>query len=473
MRTLEVLMLLLLLPAVGGLLGPRSWMQYPMRRWMRLSWALAAITFVLHAYYEGPHWQMVPAYLALIAAGFALFEQRLRWWMPRLTGAACLLLVAISVGASWLLPMFRLPMPTGRYPVGTTIVHLVDASRREIHGMAPRGPRELMVQIWYPAEGTKKPLAPYRRWAETTALSSYMAMIRTHSQVEAEVAHPVPLFPVLLFSPGWKNSRTESVWQMEDLASHGFVVVAIDYPYNSQPVAFSDGRVLFSKETRDIDDFTGHTAEDALAYANAEANYEAQDNSFVLDQLELMNFKTGNRFFVALDTKHVGAFGHSFGGGVAMETALRDSRVLGAINYDGWTFGDVGEAGLPKPFMIMYEPYPAPSIADLTSSDRARRSEAEVNRWDQANIQRALEAHGGYRVFIPTAKHMNFADRSLYSPLRSRTDSGTIDPVRVHEIVEAYTLAFFSQLLKRDSEPLLEAVPSPFPEVRYEVFARR
>jgi pimeloyl-ACP methyl ester carboxylesterase len=213
-----------------------------------------------------------------------------------------------------------------------------------------------------------------------------------------------------------------------------------------------------------------YTTDQALAYANGEADYEAEDNRFVLDQLAEMNFQTGNRFFAALDTNHAGAFGHSFGGGVAMQTALTDKRVLGAINYDGWSFGSVGSKGLAKPLLIMYEPYPVPTATDLTSPDAARRRRAEVDRWDQANMQRTLTAHGGYELVIPTAGHMNFADRSLYSPLRTWTNSGTIAPVRAHEIVEAYTLAFFSKLLKGKTEPLLEAVPSPLPDVRYTVY---
>ena len=39
---------------------------------------------------------------------------------------------------------------------------------------------------------------------------------------------------------------------MEDLASHGFVVAAIDHPYNSQIIAFPDGRRMKSDDVPDI-----------------------------------------------------------------------------------------------------------------------------------------------------------------------------------------------------------------------------
>jgi hypothetical protein len=257
---------------------------------------------------------------------------------------------------------------------------------------------------------------------------------------------------------------------MEDLASHGFVVVSVDHPYNTQPVAFPNGHVIFSKNTRDIDDFDDYSMENTLAYDNAEADYEAQDDIFVLDQLAKMNVQPGDRFYGTLDTNHAGDFGHSFGAGVAMQTALLDSRVLGAVNLDGWTFGDVAKEGLRKPFMVMYEPYPAPSTSDLNSTDQATRSRAQVSLQDQTNIQATLTTNGGYRLYIPTAKHMNFADRSLYSPLALRTDSGKISPALAHQIVETYTLAFFSKLLKGQKEPILQTVPSPFSAAKLEVF---
>ncbi len=465
MRTFEVLMLLFLLPPAAGLLGHRP------QRWLRLCWALALAAFVIHVFHEGPHWQLLPLYCAVFIVPVFLFSNSSsRPGLARLAGATCLLLALASAGLAYTLPMFRLPNPTGRFAVGTTVLHLVDKSRTEIHATPPRGPRELMVQIWYPTADTKAPLAPYRRWRETTLLSSYMAVLKTHSHLDAAVAHTSTPFHVLLFSPAWKNSRTQSTYQMEDLASHGFVVAAIDYPYNSQPVAFPDGRVIFSNDVRDIDDLGDYTLKDALAYANAEADYEAQDDSFVLDQLALMNAQAGNRFYGALDTSHAGAFGHSFGGGVAMQTALRDSRVLGAINMDGWTFGDVAQAGLAKPLMLMYEPYGLPSAAQLHSTNPAARRIAEMNYRDIHSMSTDLGTYGGYQLHISNAEHMNFSDRPLYSPLRHLSEAGAIPAARAHLIIETYTLAFFSKLLKGAPEPILSTVPSPFPEVKFEVW---
>ena len=52
-----------------------------------------------------------------------------------------------------------LPIPqdlplTGPYRVGTVTMHWVDTARPEIYSGRANEPRELMAQIWYPAEPT-------------------------------------------------------------------------------------------------------------------------------------------------------------------------------------------------------------------------------------------------------------------------------------------------------------------------------
>ena len=47
----------------------------------------------------------------------------------------------------------------------------------------------------------------------------------------------------------------------------------------------------------------------------------AQDNSFVLDQVEELNTSDPSGFFTGkLDLENIGIFGHSFGGASALQT---------------------------------------------------------------------------------------------------------------------------------------------------------
>jgi hypothetical protein len=96
------------------------------------------------------------------------------------------------------------------------------------------------------------------------------------------------------------------------------------------------------------------------------------------------------------------------------------------------------------------------------------RREAELNKIDLAHLNQTLGEFGGYMLTILGTRHFDFADRTLYSPLRRLTDAGTISPRRAHEIVEAYTLQFFAHTLQGKPAPLLAANNSPYKEVQFE-----
>src|ERR1700755_2279507 len=119
---------------------------------VRIFCLLFVVILAAQLLWEGAHWQLGPLYLAvLICLGMALTLRsaalNLRW-----VAALCALLVCLSLLFSYLLPMFRLPTPTGKYAVGTRLLYLVDPSRDAMGLNTPNGKRELMVQVWYPAQ---------------------------------------------------------------------------------------------------------------------------------------------------------------------------------------------------------------------------------------------------------------------------------------------------------------------------------
>jgi hypothetical protein len=123
----------------------------------------AGVLVLLHVWLERIHWQMAPIYLALSlmlsigAAGST--SPTLRLSCAIVAGA----MVAASLIFSFVLPMFKLPVPTGGYPVGTRTLSLTDLNRAEIHEGARPGYREVVAQLWYPAATAKGRKAMYRR----------------------------------------------------------------------------------------------------------------------------------------------------------------------------------------------------------------------------------------------------------------------------------------------------------------------
>ncbi len=433
MRLIEILLTILLVVSACSLV------------WRRLlpyiCLFIDLLLLVLHLILEGGHWQMIPVYAGVLVFAGAI-ALRGRGW--RMAGAAgVVLLCAASIALSALLPMFRLPAPTGSYPVGMRIMQV------------KAGGRDVVVQVWYPAAASHKPFAAYRRREETTRQSSYQDVLPTNSRLEAPVADGS--FPVLLFSPAWGGRRTQNTYLTEDLASHGYVVAAMDHPGNSGPTVYRDGHVD-QPATGDAMDFGTLSLDEINAEGAKEVERETADEIGVLDALEGMNQDRKSPFYQRLDTTRVGALGHSFGGAVGAEAAIEDGRIKAALDLDGSLFGRMQREGLPKPFMFIEQDLPV--YADL-----AKRSVPDlINDALNASDLEAMRKFGAYRIFLHGSTHESFTDHSLFSPVARLSGVGRIPADREYAIVRAYALAFFDKALKGADPKLLNEVPGPYPE---------
>lgn len=456
MRALElVLVSLLILCAIWSLVSS-------VRKRAVVVLALTLIVLVLHLATEGAHWQMVPAYLGVCIFAILVIAKKSTGLIARAGGWIVIVLALATLSCSAVLPMFRLPAPTGPNAIGTRIIHLVDNSRVEVHDSSRK--RELMIQIWYPAATTRNPYAPYRRREETTFVSSYQSVLPTHSRLNAPVLAG-GVFPVLLFNPSWNGRRTQNTYLVEDLASHGYVVVGIDHAYNSEPVAFPDGRVIHFVPTPDMD-FSTASLETIEAAAAKELATQAADTIFVLNQLVKMNADPESPFYGHLDTNNVGTFGHSFGGAVSAQVCRDDPRIRAALDIDGSFWGEIPQTGLSKPLMFMTEDVTPPVPAEERSGfNNFQRVNAALDDSDRATFQK----YGGYRVFLHGSTHLSFTDKPLVSPFKSLSGAGEIPASRQFLIVRQFTLAFFDQTLKGKSG-LLKTGSSPFPEAAYQFF---
>jgi hypothetical protein len=101
-----------------------------------------------------------------------------------------------------------------------------------------------MAQFWYPAETGEK-LAAYNPVSDSKRTGGFFSKkIETHANADAPVASDGAPFPVLIFSPEWDGQRWQNTAQAEDLASHGFIVAALDHPYDSALTVLPDGRTI-------------------------------------------------------------------------------------------------------------------------------------------------------------------------------------------------------------------------------------
>ena len=60
-------------------------------------------------------------------------------------------------------------------------------------------------------------------------------------------------FPILIFSHGHGGLRTQNTNQVEELVSHGYIVIAMDHTYDAGFVEFFDGKIAYSLTARPDD----------------------------------------------------------------------------------------------------------------------------------------------------------------------------------------------------------------------------
>jgi hypothetical protein len=163
MRPLELSLVLVNLLTLGVLAVSQL---HPVR-WTGYVAFIAVVIAIAQMIVEGPRWQMVPAYV-LTGLFFLVWLLQMTTLAGRpvnrlavglAIGLATLTLV-ISAALPIVTPAFRFPRPSGPYGIGTLTYNWVDAARPEAF-TADRGDhRELMVQVWYPAQAN--PSAPRR-----------------------------------------------------------------------------------------------------------------------------------------------------------------------------------------------------------------------------------------------------------------------------------------------------------------------
>jgi dienelactone hydrolase len=461
MRPLEIVMAVALLAYVLHLLSPTrndGW-------WFGLLPFIVALLTIYHVAEEGYRWQMFPAYCLVIV--FVVCEC-MRWLFPfnlpdfaiYFFGAIAFVFLSAAIVFSTAQPVFNLPALSGPYKVGTQIRYVVDESRDDPFSDYRHDARELMIQIWYPADPSARgSVAPYRDRRITTLRDGRYALVKTHSILGTELSHSHTQYPLLLYSHSWSGLRTESTFLCEELASHGYVVVGIDHPYGAAITVFPDGRIA-RRNFEGQEDYTSPAALEAFVRtADQQVGIRSLDAISVLNTLERLNADDPLGLLTGrLDVARVGIFGWSFGGTTAAEAASLDRRFKAGADIAGMIAGNAAKQGTFSPFLFMYEgAYEHPPYApgsDQTGLDPEKRREVEFNRDELVKKKQSLSRYGGYLMVVAGTDHPDFSDAPISSPLRYTHAEDTA------RIVSRFTLAFFDKYLKGIEQPLLDG-PSP------------
>ena len=476
--------------------------------WTRHFPAFAGPMAVVQYLLEGPRWQLLPAYTLTILFVFISLRQRVVSQRDPITpsrrqevlgfasrGLGALGLI-FAAGLPILVPVFRFARPTGPYAIGTVTYNWVDASRSEAFGTDPSERRQLLVQIWYPAQANRSaPRTLYMPDADavTAVLArtqdtpsfffGHFKYVTTSAMSSVPVAVDQARYPVLFFLEGATGFRQMNTFQVEHLVSHGYIVIAIDQPGAAAVVVFPDGheatgltipqfhamvRPSYMPSGSDSPQKRVLLPNGTTLQDNSIIPYLAQDVIFALDQLDALKHADSSGILAGrLDLQRIGVFGVSLGGIVAGDACRMDARLRACLVLDAAMPAVVVREGLRQPAMW---------ITRDAASMRLERQQA--GGWPEAEI----EAHqtsmrtvydglsgDGYFVRVPGMFHLNFTDVPSWTPLaRPLGLSGPIGAQRAHGIVNAYSLAFFDKHLLGRPAPLLDGPATQYPDVLFE-----
>jgi pimeloyl-ACP methyl ester carboxylesterase len=301
----------------------------------------------------------------------------------------------------------------------------------------------------------------------------------------ARIGRAKKKFPLLLFAHGWGNPTFLYTAELQDIVSHGYVIAAIDHPYDTTYTRFPDGDVtLFAQER-----FNREVAKQPhglSAYSKERVEVMAEDNRFALSQiLRYAAIRSlGAPFFERIDGEKIGAFGHSIGGLTAARTCQIDPRVKACMDQDSADYrgspfivSDL-EQTETQPFFLfvvssadVWSPRALnPSEADLAQQKLSRAEFDTIMKQQQQNqtAQMAAIKGGSYRLMlfdVPGFIHRSFTDQTLIAASLNHDES-----VHNFRIAEAYTLAFFDKFLKGDNGTILDIGTPPDTRAKIEKF---
>ncbi len=467
MRPFEILIsvflaIYLLWPLLTGRTNPRPVDFLPL---------LAAVSIILHLFYEGYRWQMIPLYIltgilvltslpALSHAGTSEFT-RFSWRSAGLLGS--LLLLALSTGLPALLPVPSIPPPGGPHQVGTQTFVLIDDSRLELYSGKDEA-RKFMIQVWYPAE--PRSTDRYAPWMNDAtvygrAISTYLglpAFFLDHlalSETPAWQAAPLEPsnsgYPLILFSHGWSGFAAQNTGQALELASRGYMVVALQHTYGAVVTVFPDGEIAYNNPAALPDDMP---ESDYTEAARTLVDQWSGDIGFALDFMTEQNGNAASPFYSSLDLTRVGVYGHSTGGGAAIQFCGTDPGCKAILAMDPF-MKPVSEAvlenGVSQPAFFMFS---QGWVDDIDSRNN------QLFRQFYSHLDPATRVIG-----IRGTTHYDFSDLPMLSPIAAQLGlKGPLNGGRVTEIVDDYLISFFEATLKGEPTDVFDG-PSKYPEV--------
>ncbi|MGF1911859.1 dienelactone hydrolase family protein [Vibrio kasasachensis] len=329
-----------------------------------------------------------------------------------------------------LIPDVQMPKPDGKHQVGAT--------QFEIRGEN----NWVQVMAWYPAESIRdaKHLSYMPEWlGKATASQTGLPEILFGDDGISSSYIDIPIVtgqhPVLIYNHGYGSSPRQNMTQFEQLASHGYIVLSIGHPGDSLALKTLAGDLVYQLQQAQFqfdDDAVIQQVEIMTQALNraSEATSRAQwhevmgkiesskfnqtsiarfpywyaNNTLLLDNLnKIQSGELTTQLKSGMDLNNIGAFGHSFGGAISVELALKRAEIKAAMNLDGPQFQLDKQQAFNKPVCFVY-------------GDMAEGLFASHSKLNDALLEDSNSNHCSFT--FKGANHNNFTDVNYFTPMK-------------------------------------------------------
>lgn len=410
------------------------------------------------AYLRLPLWQ----YWILLFAGFSILVSIRFSGVGRkiLSGLSLVLLVFASV-CGYLFPLF-VPQPTtGPHPVGY-FVHYHDLSNLEMVAEAKLDQRVVPIKVWFPAKDKGEEQVSFdEAWVGLKAkywfvpvlpdLMGNLSLSKT-AATNADMAIE-GISPVVIYNHGGGYYPEDNHVLLENLASHGYIVVSVGHPQISSSIRYPDGTTqsanyeAYGRTDLSVEEqIRLNESFDQALQASGYDEYYALIEEYVLvpDPSEYrLQDRVANTMAIvdiladlpiigsSVDNNNIVFMGYSFGGATSIEICYRyPGKCSALINLDGLPGKSDGimTADLATA-MLLLSGESVPGAKKVFSSS-----------------QFVAENNSGisYNIEIEGATHRQFTSEGFYSPLFN-IDHGARQYYQTQASVERLILAFLGK----------------------------
>lgn len=324
------------------------------------------------------------------------------------------LIILFALGPAIVFPQYNLLETTGTYDVETVIDTYTDESRNEPYSNANEH-RKITVQYWYPENADGQ-------------------------------------FPLIVFSHGSFGVKSSNLSLYRELASHGYVVCAIDHTYQCLFTTDIHGNMALLNK-----DFM-HEVSVEDAKNNKEQSYKFYqkwmgvrlgDINYIIDYiLDKTANNNSDYIYKLVDGTKIGVIGHSLGGSAALGIGRVRKDVKAIIALEAPFMCDIIDVKNEK-FVWNEKPYPIPVLnvySDSTWSYLNELPQYAANAKMLGNTRTQA-----YNVYVRGARHLSLTDLALTSPILTRVLNGKRDNIDAREClikINNVVLEYFDYYLK-------------------------